>query len=327
MLGIDLGSNTMRAVLMDENLSVLKEAEFIIGAAKNLNESGVIGTEAIEKLKNALKVMQAQGFNLENAQAVATAAFRKARNTAEIFKDLKAEFNISFKVIDAKTEAKLSILGMKNALARLGIKESELCFCDLGGASCELSFDENYKSFDFGLISFYEKVRKMHAKRANLSFERLFKKYRFAPNFKDKKLNLELFIKDDFLRMLAFKAFDEVSEAREHFKKFKGKTVVLNSGVPTALVALKQGLNYENYKASLINGQSLCLGDFLNFGLKLWQMSEENAKIRIGNRKNYLCAGCFLLYALFDKKRFIVVDEGLREGVCVQEFLNLKEKK
>lgn len=40
MLGIDLGSNTLRAVQMDEKLNKLKEYEFVIGAAKNLNQSG-----------------------------------------------------------------------------------------------------------------------------------------------------------------------------------------------------------------------------------------------------------------------------------------------
>ncbi|EFP1234769.1 Ppx/GppA family phosphatase, partial [Campylobacter jejuni] len=46
MLGIDLGSNTLRAVQMDEKLNKLKEYEFVIGAAKNLNQSGEISKEA-----------------------------------------------------------------------------------------------------------------------------------------------------------------------------------------------------------------------------------------------------------------------------------------
>lgn len=47
MLGIDLGSNTLRAVQMDEKLNKLKEYEFVIGAAKNLNQSGEISKEAV----------------------------------------------------------------------------------------------------------------------------------------------------------------------------------------------------------------------------------------------------------------------------------------
>lgn len=38
MLGIDLGSNTLRSVQMDENFNKLKEYEFVIGAAINLKK-------------------------------------------------------------------------------------------------------------------------------------------------------------------------------------------------------------------------------------------------------------------------------------------------
>ncbi|EAL4112295.1 exopolyphosphatase, partial [Campylobacter jejuni] len=111
MLGIDLGSNTLRAVQMDEKLNKLKEYEFVIGAAKNLNQSGEISKEAIQRLKNALSIL-AKEQDLSKARAVATAAFRKASNTNEIFAHLKEEFGIDFKLIDAKSEAKISVLGM-----------------------------------------------------------------------------------------------------------------------------------------------------------------------------------------------------------------------
>lgn len=83
MLGIDLGSNTLRAVQMDEKLNKLKEYEFVIGAAKNLNQSGEISKEAIQRLKNTLSIL-AKEQDLSKARAVATAAFRKASNTNEI---------------------------------------------------------------------------------------------------------------------------------------------------------------------------------------------------------------------------------------------------
>ncbi|TQR31920.1 exopolyphosphatase [Campylobacter sp. MIT 99-7217] len=321
MLGIDLGSNTLRAVLMDTNLNILQEDEFIISAAKNLNESGKIGTQAIEKLKNALKTMQEKGYELRSAKAVATAAFRRASNSLEIFETLKKEFGICFEIIDAKTEAKLSILGMQNALLRLNFLEKNLAFCDLGGASCELSFGRNYESFDFGIITFYEKSRTLEQNLSNFNFKKLLKKSNFLQKCKDKKLKLHFMIDDKRLKDLAFKAFDEVSLAKKHLRKFKGKTIVLNSGVPTTLLALKQGIMYEDYQASFINGKCLVLNDFLKFGFKLWKMDKLYAKIAVGhNRKNYLSAGCFLFYALFDKYKFVVVDEGLREGICVNEF-------
>lgn len=46
---------------------------------------------------------------------------------------------------------------MQSGLRRLKIW-GEFAYCDLGGASCELSFGKSFKSFDFGIISFYEKI-------------------------------------------------------------------------------------------------------------------------------------------------------------------------
>ncbi|TQR61314.1 Ppx/GppA family phosphatase [Campylobacter troglodytis] len=334
MIGIDLGSNTLRAIEMNEEFQTLKEAEFIIGAAKNLEKTGRIETEALERLKNALFELKKQGFDLKNANSVATAAFRKASNTNEIFENLKTEFGIKFRVIEAKEEARLSILGMKNALKKVGFKETRLAFCDLGGASCELSFDKELQSFDFGIISFYERVSSVlnSSPEFNLKINNLSKLERKKRNKiqalfarkKDKRLKLHFLLEDKLLRALAFKAFEEIRLARKQLVSFKANFVVLNSGVPTTVSALKQGINYEDYEARLINGKFLRRGDFLFWGLKIWQMSKDEANLRVGkNRKNYLVAGCFLLYALFEKERLVVVDEGLREGACIEALTQI----
>lgn len=315
--GIDLGSNTLRAVVMDENKQVLQEAEFIIKAAKNLSQSGKIEDEAVQRLEIALESLILEGFDLNNVKAVATAAFRKASNTAEIFQKIKTKFKLDFELISAQEEARLSILGMQNALLKLNFKAHDIAFCDLGGASCELSFGKAYQSFDFGIISFYEK-----AKLASFKSKASFKPFKVPhKKHKDKKLKLFESLQDQSLIKFAYLAFEEVKKAKEHLQNFKDKIIVLNSGVPTSIVALKAGIAYKDYKAELITLKRLKLGDFLYFAKKLWFMSEEEASFWVGKeRKNYLVAGCFLLYALFDKQSLIVVDEGLREGVCISKI-------
>ncbi|KAA6227337.1 Ppx/GppA family phosphatase [Campylobacter sp. LR286c] len=314
MLGIDLGSNTMRGVVMDENFKKIDSFEFIIGAAKNLNESGKIGDEAILRLKNALTKLKK--YDLKNARAFATAAFRKANNTNEIFENLKNEFDINFKTIDAKTEARLSILGMKFGLRNLKMS-GEFGFIDLGGASCEFTFKSYFQSFDFGIISFYERaIENPLAMQSAL-------KCPFLKNTKNKRLKLQAVIKDKKLLNLAFKAFEEVKFMKKMIHKMKCKNIVLNSGVPTTLVSLKQGLRYDEYDSNLINGKSLSKNDFLYLGLKIWSMSENEAKKWVGSmRKNYLVAGCFLFYSLLENEKIIVVDEGLREGICLEKVIS-----
>lgn len=321
ILGMDLGSNTLRVALMNEKLDLLKEYEYIIGAAKNLSKSNKISKEAISLLKNALYDLKNKEIDIKNVNAVATAAFRKAINTKEIFDEIYSEFNIKFKTIDAKEEARLSVLGMKHGLSKLGLDASNLAYCDLGGASCELSFKNFSKSFDFGIISFYEKSIKYISKNYN--------DFNLKQNtkIKDKKFKLYRLIKDDRLRAMAILAFKESVNAKSFLKKYKCKTVILNSGVPTAIVALKQNLKYSEYRSSLINGKELYAGDFLYFAIKLYNMSEEKAALVLGKkRKNYIVAGCFLLYALFEKQKLIVIDEGIREGLCI-DFYNKYNKK
>lgn len=327
MLGIDLGSNTLRAVEMDKQFNKKAQFEFIIAAAKNLEYSGEIGEEAIKKLKNAVEILSKK-YDLSSANAVATAAFRKARNTKEIFANLYDEFGIIFHLIDAKTEAKLSVLGMQTALKKLGIN-GNFAFCDLGGASCEFSFAKQYASFNFGIISFYEKNKaEFDSIKHSRGVKRNKKYIHCLKKFKDKKLKLHFLLNDARLKFLAFKAFDEVGALKKALKASKRKYIVLNSGVPTTLLALKLGLNYENYDANQINAKSLCAKDFLHYGIQLWHMNEKNAEIAVGKtRKNYLVAGCFLLFALFEKHKLIIIDEGLREGVCIDAITKKKLNK
>lgn len=313
-----MGSNTLRAVLMDENFNKLKSEEFIIGAAKNM-QNDTISDEAIERIFSALKILKEKNYNLSQAKAVATAAFRKAKNTKLIFEKIQKEFKLDIKLIDAKTEAKLSILGMQERLKALKLFRKDLSYCDLGGASCEISNDKFSKSYDFGIISFYER---MHFKAIKPSvYVRFFKKYpQNLVRIKDEKLKIHLSPYPAHLKQLALKAFNLSKDI-----KLKGNFFILNSGVPTTLCAYKQNIKYKDYLEESVNGKILKRKDFFDFALKIWNLEQEKAKIYLGeNRKKYLIAGSMILFALFNKQKLIVIDDGVREGVCIAHFKNIK---
>lgn len=313
-----MGSNTLRAVLMDENFNKLKSEEFIIGAAKNM-QNDTISDEAIEKIFSALKILKEKNYNLSQAKAVATAAFRKAKNTKLIFEKIQKEFKLDIKLIDAKTEAKLSVLGMQERLKALKLFRKDLSYCDLGGASCEISNDKFSKSYDFGIISFYER---MHFKAIKPSvYVRFFKKYpQNLVRIKDEKLKIHLSPYPAHLKQLALKAFNLSKDI-----KLKGNFFILNSGVPTTLCAYKQNIKYKDYLEESVNGKILKRKDFFDFALKIWNLEQEKAKIYLGeNRKKYLIAGSMILFALFNKQKLIVIDDGVREGVCIAHFKNIK---
>lgn len=313
-----MGSNTLRAVLMDENFNKLKSEEFIIGAAKNM-QNDIISDEAIERIFNALKILKEKNYDLSQAKAVATAAFRKAKNTEFIFEKIQKEFKLDVKLIDAKTEAKLSILGMQERLKALKLFRKDLNYCDLGGASCEISNDKFSKSYDFGIISFYER---MHFKAIKPSaYVKFFKKYpQNLMRIKDEKLKIHLSPYPAHLKQLALKAFNLSKNI-----KLKGNFFILNSGVPTTLCAYKQNIKYKDYLEESVNGKILKRKDFFDFALKIWNLKQEKAKIYLGeNRKKYLIAGSMILFALFNKQKLIVIDDGVREGVCIAHFKNIK---
>lgn len=313
-----MGSNTLRAVLMDENFNKLKSEEFIIGAAKNM-QNDTISDEAIERIFSALKILKEKNYNLSQAKAVATAAFRKAKNTKLIFEKIQKEFKLDIKLIDAKTEAKLSVLGMQERLKALKLFRKDLSYCDLGGASCEISNDKFSKSYDFGIISFYER---MHFKAIKPSiYVRFFKKYpQNLVRIKDEKLKIHLSPYPAHLKQLALKAFNLSKDI-----KLKGNFFILNSGVPTTLCAYKQNIKYKDYLEESVNGKILKRKDFFDFALKIWNLEQEKAKIYLGeNRKKYLIAGSMILFALFNKQKLIVIDDGVREGVCIAHFKNIK---
>lgn len=313
-----MGSNTLRAVLMDENFNKLKSEEFIIGAAKNM-QNDTISNEAIERIFSALKILKEKNYDLSQAKAVATAAFRKAKNTEFIFEKIQKEFKLDIKLVDAKTEAKLSILGMQERLKALKLFRKDLNYCDLGGASCEISNEKFSKSYDFGIISFYER---MHFKAIKPSaYVRFFKKYpQNLARIKDEKLKIHLSPYPAHLKQLVLKAFNLSKDI-----KLKGNFFILNSGVPTTLCAYKQNIKYKDYLEESVNGKILKRKDFFDFALKIWNLEQEKAKIYLGeNRKKYLIAGSMILFALFNKQKLIVIDDGVREGVCIAHFKNIK---
>ena len=283
VIAIDLGSNTFRVVLVKKEQNIFYNEQIyekIVGAARGLNESGEIGLEAKNRLFVAISEAKSKfDFDKFKCIAVATEAFRVASNSKEIFSEIREKFGINFYIIDGRAEAKLTFLGVQNAFKRLGINE-KFSIVDIGGASSEIGEDGNFKSFKFGIITFFEKFKS--------------------------------------LELLEQNAKIYVQEARAFLASLQNKFIVLTSGVPTSIAALKLGLNYENYDAKKINGYELKMGDFDHFVNELLRLDEAAANVAVGkDRKFPLIAGALLLKELLSGQnaKFIVIDDGLREGV------------
>lgn len=178
-MGIDLGSNTLRAVLLGEKDEILWEFECVVRTAEGFAKAPVILPQAIARLCAKIRDMQADLYaktKLEFAQlptlALATAALRKAHNQQEVLAIL-AELGIPFRVISAEQEAVFTLNAALFALhchapQNLG---APFLLLDIGGASTEICFyrgDGQYlnafgncallsKSFDIGIVTLSER--------------------------------------------------------------------------------------------------------------------------------------------------------------------------
>ncbi len=132
---IDLGSNSVRMSIFDENGAVLSAFRSSIRLSEGMAEDMILKAQpqlrAVEALQKYKEIMQTKGVS--RCCAVATAAVRKAKNGAEFVSLVKDTTGIEIKVIDGKQEAALDSLAVEKCLdCQNGI------ICDIGGGSTEL---------------------------------------------------------------------------------------------------------------------------------------------------------------------------------------------
>lgn len=285
VIAIDLGSNTFRVALVKKEQNGFSNEQIyekIVGAARGLNESGKIADESKNRLFEAIAEAKNKfDFDKFKCAAVATEAFRVASNSEEIFSEIREKFGINFHIISGKAEAKLTFLGVQNAFKKLGINEN-FSVIDIGGASSEIGEDGNFMSFKFGIITFFEKFKTLDLMQENA----------------------KIYTKD----------------AREFLNSLKNRFIVLTSGVPTTIAALRLGLNYENYDPKKVNGYELRDDDLAWFVDELLKMDDKSADVAVGRSRKYpLIAGTLLLEELLigQEAKFLVIDDGLREGIGV----------
>ena len=283
VIAIDLGSNTFRVALIKKvqnGFSNEQIYEKIVGAARGLNESGKIGFEAKNRLFEAIAEAKSKfDFTKFKCVAVATEAFRVASNSEEIFSEIREKFGINFHIIDGQAEAKLTFLGVQNALKKLGIND-KFSLIDIVGARSEIGEDGQFISFKFGIITFYERFKMLDLMQENAKIY--------------------------------------TKEAMEFLTSLNNRLIVLTSGVPTTIATLKLGLNYESYDPKKVSGYELKNDDLAWFINELLKMDDKSADVAVGRSRKYpLIAGTLLLKELLNGQnaKFIVIDDGLREGV------------
>jgi len=255
-----------------------------------MSKTGDITNEALSRIITAIKesILKVD-YDPTQAIAVTTQALRVAKNSTEILKTIKEQTGVDFNIIDGVKEAKLTLLSMQYALKRENQKSDDFVLLDIGGGSTELIIYQNetstIKSFPYGIVTLSQSKNK---KQDFVKFQELVKEF-----IKDTNLSNSMFIS--------------------------------TAGTPTTIAALKHGLDYNTYDKFVVNGTILYLDELQNIQKELQELPKEKLIDKVGTlREDFIDTGIQiykLFYKILDKDNSIVFDDGLREGVAIEQCL------
>ncbi len=137
---VDIGSNTVKMSVYacdgGTDLRTLESAADTVRIGHRVGETGEISAERLERLISTLRHFQTRAIahDADTFLAVATQAFRIARNSAAAVARIEAETRWRVRVIDGEEETELTLTG-----ARPWIEPSVVnVVADIGGASTEV---------------------------------------------------------------------------------------------------------------------------------------------------------------------------------------------
>lgn len=291
MIGIDLGSNTIRFIEYS-NGKFTKEYEEVVRTAEDMHKTSIISNEAKLRIVNAIESGK-KCLEFKDVTAVATAAFRNAKNAQEVKKEIFEKTGVNFTIIPPLLEAKLTTLAVKEESQKF--VDTNIIMTDIGGASTEIAFlgGDNffYNSLDLGIV---------------ISAQRY-------ENQDDLKQYIESFKEqfDTFLKQIDTKDFIIASTA----------------GTPTTLAALKQGLTFTTYDKKKVSGTTLNLEEIGTIKKQLLSSSTEDLTKLVGvGREDLISTGITIfeeIIKLLNRRETYIFDNSLREGIIYGKLKGL----
>ncbi len=147
--GIDLGSNSCKLLICDENGKQLCMKNYQTRLAEGMYENNRITEDAFNRGLSCFfeyrQLLDKYDVKPENIRAITTAACRMAENGDEFVKKIYDESRINLEIISGLEEAKLNL---KGAMEHVLGKSKYVVVYDLGGASTEVTLATNDKNPD-----------------------------------------------------------------------------------------------------------------------------------------------------------------------------------
>ena len=296
-VGIDLGSNTLRATAYDcASGDFTATYGTIVKTADGLAQTGRISDGAARRVITGLNAMQGViDFSDASVRAVTTEAMRRADNATEVLAQIAEETGVTFEVIDGEKEARLTLKAVRHRLKQLmpDADDESLVLVDIGGGSTELIFaypDGTIisQSFPLGIVTLSQSHPDLEA---------------VAEALPEVMLPLERFV------------------AEVYVDGGRPDRFVATAGTPTSVAAMQLGMVYDTYDPRRINGTGLSIHAPRYYLDKLLAMSMSQRERTVGvGRADLVTAGILIfdrLYRILGFEACTVIDDGLREGVAL----------
>lgn len=299
---IDIGSNTVLLLIAEidsgspEIKTILNRYE-VPRLGRGLKKDGNISDDSIKKLLDVLSSYKKliDEYNCSKILCTATNAMRIAKNSEEIIKKVKSDFDIDIKVIPGEREAELSFLGASSSLPEAKRK----IVVDIGGGSTEIIFGEDEKII-------FKKSYPVGAVNTTETFI-----HQQPPN-KNEISQLENFVQ---------KTFAELKESMP-----QGMPLIAVAGTPTSLSAIN--LKLKEYVDKKVEGSRLLLNDINNLISEFSSLTPDEILNRydkiIKGREDVILAGTIILKTVCElsgNNQITVSGRGIRYGSVV-EYLN-----
>lgn len=157
---IDIGSNAIRQIIAEldhyGHLKVLKKHREPIRLGDDVFRTQKIEPHTLVRLIEAFKRMArlTKEYKVDRSLALATSAFRDAKNKKEIIRQIKMQSGISIQVISGQKEAALILKAVQHNTCS---NNEHTLLIDIGGGSVELTHMQKKKifsshSFKWGMV-------------------------------------------------------------------------------------------------------------------------------------------------------------------------------
>lgn len=299
LAGIDIGTNTFRLLVAEANKNSINEVysgRKITRLGEGVSVTGLLKEEAIERGLKALKEFRNIIFahKVEAVAAVATSAFRVAKNSGDFLKRAKDETGIDIKIISEEEEAWKTFRGMKMGIE---IPASSL-MVDIGGGSTEFILSKNgeaifIRSLKLGVVYLAD----MYMKSDPLS--------------------------DDKIKSMHNEVLKALDSLEPQFSE--AKALIGTAGTITTIAAMAKGLT--SFERSKIHSTRISLETVRDiFTAISGSAKKERAElypILDPSRLDIIVPGAMILLEIMMKfgfKEIIVNDNGLREGILLDLY-------